>query len=422
MSLVKIKLWGQTVGFTYWDHEDQCAIFQYDSDYLTKGCEISPIMMPLSPKIYSFNTLSRDTFSGLPGLISDSLPDAYGESLIGLWLKRNNIELYDFTPLDRLCYIGNRGMGALEYEPSMERESMNNEIDIDLLSSLADEIMKDRMKIDAKLTSDAISDLIKIGTSAGGMRAKAVVALNESTNDIRSGQIDPPSGFTQWLLKFDTEDPAGKRKGYCRIEYAYHLMASECMIKMTECRLLELGEKAHFMTRRFDRPGSEKVHIQTLCAMAHYDYKLPGKYSYEDVFKIIRKLEMPYDDSEQLFRRMVFNVIARNCDDHTKNLAFMMKRGESWRLAPAYDITYAYNPSNKWIGRHQLSVNGKTDGITMNDLRHIGQRMNIRKVNEIIETIVTVVSEWKIYAKSVGIENSVIDTIEASLKKNIDAM
>jgi len=422
MASIKIKLWGAVVGVAYWEHEGQCAIFQYDPDYLAKGYEVAPRMMPLSTKIYSFNALNRDTFNGLPGLISDSLPDAYGDSLIELWLRRNNLETYNFTPVDRLCYIGNRGMGALEYEPAMERAYVDNEIDINLLSALASDIMNDRMKIESDLTSEGISDLIKIGTSAGGMRAKAVIALNESTNDVRSGQIDPPPGFTHWLLKFDTEDPTKARKGYCRIEYAYYLMASQCKIKMTECRLLELGNKAHFMTKRFDRPGSEKIHVQTLCAMAHYDYKIPGAYSYKNVFEIIRELEMPYEDSEQLFRRMVFNVIAMNRDDHTKNLAFMMEEGKTWRLAPAYDMTYAYDPTNKWISRHQLSINGRTDGITMNDLFHLGKEMNIRNVKEIIETTTSIVSEWNEFAKSAGVQNNVMESIEASLKKNIDAM
>ena len=422
MRFIKITLGGRTIGFSYWDEKRQCAQFEYEPEYLADGAEVSPLTMPLSSQRYAFDVLDRNTFQGLPGMLSDSLPDRYGNKLIDIWLDRERIPKQNFTPLDRLCYVGKRGMGALEYEPLLGNVPDGNEIDVNKLALLAEEISQNRSEMHTKLTETGIEDLIRVGTSAGGMRAKAVIAFNPSTNEVRSGQIDNSPEYSDWLLKFDTENQDADKKGYCRIEYAYHLMTKDCGIDMTECRLLELGERAHFMTRRFDRVGREKIHVQTLCALAHYDYRQPGAYSYNDVFALMRKLEMPYGDHEQLFKRMVFNVIMRNCDDHTKNLSFMLSKNGEWRLSPAYDITYAYHPSNVWIGKHQLSVSGKTEMITMNDLLNLAKRINLKNAESIIEATLNVASDWKSYAEIAGVRAQIVDAIEASLKKNIDAM
>jgi len=409
MNIIKINIWGKTVGYASWGEKKQCAVFQYDQSYIENGDELAPALMPLSEKIFCFESLDRKTFNGLPGLLSDSIPDAFGNALIDLWLKRKGISVGKFTPFDRLCYIGKRGIGALEYEPSTEH-SDDADIDVNLLASLAGDVLCDRTSAETELNDNGMEKLISIGTSAGGARAKAIIAVNESTMEVRSGQLELPKEFTQWLIKFDTE-PVGKNKGYCSIEYAYHRMAADCGIEMTECRLLELGEKKHFMTKRFDRIGSEKVHMQTLCAMFHMDFKMPGKYSYEEVFGVMRRLQMPYADQEQLFRRMVFNVIMKNCDDHTKNVSFMLRKGDKWRLAPAYDVTYAYNPSNFWIRRHQMSVNGKLDGIVRKDLKDVAYTAGIKNADDVIDATLSVASEWKEYAKDSGIRMDVTDAI-----------
>jgi len=406
---VHVNIWGKTAGIASWDQKEQCATFQYTPAQLESKDELAPLMMRLSPRTHVFNSLNRETYNGLPGLLSDSIPDAFGNTLIDLWLKRKGIHAAEFTPLDRLCYIGKRGMGALEYEPSTN-DIENDIINVNLLASLAEDVLQKKEAFTTELNSEGLEKLISIGTSAGGARAKAIIAVNESTMEVRSGQLELPKEFTQWLIKFDTE-PVGKNKGYCSIEYAYHRMAADCGIEMTECRLLELGEKKHFMTKRFDRIGSEKVHMQTLCAMSHMDFKMPGKYSYEEVFGVMRRLQMPYADQEQLFRRMVFNVIMKNCDDHTKNVSFMLRKGDKWRLAPAYDVTYAYNPSNFWIRRHQMSVNGKLDGIVRKDLKDVAYTAGIKNADDVIDTTLSVASEWKEYAKDSGIRMDVADAI-----------
>jgi Uncharacterized protein related to capsule biosynthesis enzymes len=409
MSEMRVNIWGETIGIASWDEKRQCATFRYGPSYLDKGAEISPLMMRLSPRTYAFDSLNRETFHGLPGLLSDSIPDAFGNALIDVWLGQKGIPISKFTPLDRLCYIGKRGMGALEYEPS-EDDAKDDGIDVNLLASLAQDVLQRREALETELNKEGMEKLITVGTSAGGARAKAVVAVNESTMEVRSGQLTLPSEFSHWLIKFDTE-PADKKKGYCKIEYAYHKMAVDCGIYMSECRLLEIDGKAHFMTRRFDRIGIEKVHTQTLCAFGHMDFKVPGKHSYEEVFGIMRRLRLPYKDQEQLFRRMVFNAIMKNCDDHTKNVSFMLRRDGDWRLAPAYDVTYAYDPSNFWIRRHQMSINGKLEDVTRKDLTDTAYSAGIKNADDIIDSTLSVAAEWNEYAKDAGIDGNVVETI-----------
>ena len=409
MSEMRVNIWGETVGVASWDQRRQCATFRYGPSYLDKGTEVSPLMMRLFPRTYAFDSLNRDTFHGLPGLLSDSIPDAFGNALIDVWLGQKGIPASKFTPLDRLCYIGKRGMGALEYEPS-EDCAKDDDIDVNLLASLAQDVLQRRETFGTELNKEGMEKLITVGTSAGGARAKAIVAVNESTMEVRSGQLTLPKEFSHWLIKFDTE-PADKKKGCCKIEYAYHKMAADCGVDMSECRLLEIDGKAHFMTRRFDRIGMEKVHMQTLCAFGHMDFKVPGKHSYEEVFGIMRRLRLPYKDQEQLFRRMVFNVIMKNCDDHTKNTSFTLRKGGNWRLAPAYDVTYAYDPSNFWIRRHQMSINGKLEDITRKDLRDAAYAAGIKNADDVIDETLSVASRWKEYAKDSDIDENVIETI-----------
>jgi len=396
-SVIQVKVWGRTAGIASWNPKRQCATFQYAPDFVRNGYEISPIKMPLSNRTYRFGALNRNTFLGLPGLLADSLPDTYGSTLMDMWIKNNGFSVKDFTSLDRLCFIGRRGMGALEYEPAKERRYEEDEdIDVNLLASLADKVSHEGEDPEVKLDDRRINQLISLGTSAGGARAKAVVTFDEDMAAIRPGQSAP--GNSQWILKFDTESRENK-KGYCNIEYAYYLMAQDCGIEMQECRLLDVGERSHFITKRFDRDGKEKVHTQTLCALAHYDFKIPAAHSYEDVFAVMREMHMPYSDQEQLFRRMVFNVVMKNCDDHTKNTSFMMRKGERWRLAPAYDLTYAYDPNNYWIGRHQTTINGKAEGITKADILKAAYEAGIKNAENTIDNIIEISSNWNEYAK-----------------------
>ncbi|MCL2317647.1 MAG: type II toxin-antitoxin system HipA family toxin [Methanomassiliicoccaceae archaeon] len=409
-----VRLWDKLVGYAYWDEKRRCAIFQYDKSFLDKGLDVSPVTMPLSNRNYSFDSLNRDTFYGLPGLLADSLPDMYGHTLIDLWIAGKNIPKTEFSPLDRLCYVGKRGMGALEYQPSIGRERTDGAIEVDELASLASEILYNRENFRADLNEKGLRELINVGTSAGGARAKAVVGLNESTGDIRSGQLDLPKGFTHWIIKFDTE--VEKKRGYCRIEHAYYEMAKACGINMSESKLLDTGERVHFMTKRFDRVGGERVHMQTLCGLAHYDNRVPGRYSYEDLFALMRLLIMSKEDQEQAFRRMAFNVIMENRDDHTKNISFLMGKDGKWRLSPAYDVTYAFSPDNIWISKHQMSIRGKVENITREDLMLFAEGNGIKGADDIIETILNTASQWKIYAKESMVPEGMVEKIGKRLE------
>jgi serine/threonine-protein kinase HipA len=369
--------------------------------------------MPLSNRIFTFDSLNRETYQGLPGMLSDSLPDSYGNALIDVWLAGNGIPKNDFTPLDRLCYIGKRGMGALEYRPTLGKTDVDERIDVDMLSSLASEVLSRKEGVRVDLSETGLKELLSVGTSAGGARHKATVGLNWNTGDICSGQLDLPKEYTYWIIKFDTEPV--KKKGHCRIEYAYHEMARACGIDMAECRLLERGDKAHFMTRRFDRTDGGKVHMQTLCALAHYDFKVPGRHSYEDMLNLMRKLHMPYEDSEQMFRRMVFNIVMRNQDDHTKNFSFLFAKNGKWRLSPAYDVTYAFDPNNYWTNQHQMSVNGKLRDIDRKDVKKFAHEAGIRDPDNIIETTLSVASEWERYAKLSDVPEATVEAIRRVL-------
>jgi serine/threonine-protein kinase HipA len=413
VEVAKILLWGDAVGALSWDKNRNHGSFEFFSEFLNSRLDISPIHMPLANsngKIYSFPLLNENTFKGLPGLMSDVLPDDFGNRLIDQWLLSNDIDKTNFSPVDRLCYIGKRGMGALEFEPSTHQYSSEASLlDISKLVVLAQNVMNDRNNIQLDLIeSDGLAELIKVGTSAGGQRPKAIVAFNEETNEVRSGQSAKlPDGFNHYLFKFDavSNQELGDPIGFGRIEYAYHKMALDCGIEMTKCKLYEENGRAHFMTRRFDRSGAnEKIHMQTLCSLAHFDFKTAGAYSYESVFEVMRKLRLPFTQAEQLYRRMVFNVISRNQDDHTKNISFLMNKQGEWKLSPAYDVTYSFNPQGIWTNQHQMSVNGKRDDFIMQDLIKVGEGISLKKSRQIIEQAMDIVSQWPVYAVQAGIQ------------------
>lgn len=423
VNLAHVKIWGEMVGYLFWREDNQTATFEYTPEFKRLGLDLSPIVMPLtSQRVYSFSNISRETFLGLPGLFADSLPDAYGKALLDRWLASNGRNFAN--PVERLCYQGKRSMGALEFEPAHNDylETSSN-IKIDSLVATAREVLNQREAFSTNMsdTKEALINIIKVGTSAGGQRAKAIIAYNDTTKEVRSGQIDAPEGFEHWLLKLDgvTNNELGDPQRYGKIEYIYHLLAKEAGINMAECRLLEENGRAHFMTKRFDRHKNNKIHMQTLCGIAHYDYKMLRAYSYEQAFQIMRRLRLPYNQAEEMYRRMVFNVVARNQDDHTKNISFLMNRTGKWSLSPAYDVSWAYNPQGDWTSKHQMSINNKWDDITREDLVTVAQNMNIKHHNEIIEQVTDAVSHWRKLATEYEIPEDTIRQIEQSLQLKI---
>lgn len=421
-----INLWNKRVGAIAWDIDTGLASFEYSPAFLSNKWDVSPLKMPVNGaenKIFSFPELrGTSTFKGLPGLLADVLPDKYGNTLINAWLSRNGRPADSMNPVELLCFIGKRGMGALEFEP-VEPKVTNGatRIELDSLIHIAQEILSGRQNFNTNLTADeekALIEMLKIGSSAGGARAKAVIAYNTNTKEIRSGQTEAPKGFTHWLLKFDgvTDQQLGTSNGYGRVEMAYHLMAKEAGIEMTECRLLEENGRAHFMTRRFDRePGMGKIHVQSFCAMAHYDFNDVTAYSYEQLFETMRTMLLPYPEAEQLYRRMVFNVMARNCDDHTKNFAFIMDKTGVWKLAPAFDICHSYRPGSAWVSQHSLSINGKRQNITRDDLLSVAKRMNVKKAEAIIDQVHNAVGKWNEFAGETKVKGDLKDAVGKTL-------
>ncbi|WP_309640709.1 type II toxin-antitoxin system HipA family toxin [Flavobacterium sp.] len=420
-----INLWDERVGAVAWDTNTQTASFEYDPKFVAKQWELAPLKMPLhqANQIFSFPDLVRSaTFKGLPGLLADVLPDKYGNQLINAWLAQNGRPENSLNPVELLCFIGTRGMGALEFEPIQFKSNQTAfTIEMDNLVKITQEVVNNRQEFEANLNDDeqkALLDILKIGTSAGGARPKAIIAYNEKTGVIKSGQAKAPKGFDHWLIKLDgvSDSQFGASIGYGRVEMAYYLMAKACNIEMTECRLLEENGRAHFMTQRFDREdGDIKYHIQTFCAMQHFDFNNVNSYSYEQLFQTMRLLRLPYPQAEQMFRRMVFNVMARNCDDHTKNFAFRLRKDKDWELAPAYDICYAYRPGSEWVSQHALSINGKRNAITKADLLTVAKSMNIKKANEIIQQTSDAVKKWADFADETNVESKLKEAIKATL-------
>ena len=432
VDVVEVKIWGQLAGAVRWDAEQQLGYFQYDPLFLERGWEISPIKMPLAngSRIYSFPELRKgrgeteDTFKGLPGLLADVLPDKYGNRLINIWLAQQGRPENSMNPVETLCFIGTRGMGALEFEPPQMGSSKNSfSIALDSLVDVAKRMLQEREAFLTNMEQDkekAMMELLKIGTSAGGARPKAVIAYNPKTKEVRSGQGNAPKGFEHWLLKLDgvSGEQFGESSGWGRVEYAYYLMAKDCGININESQLFEENGRAHFMTKRFDREGNEKHHIQSLCGLQHYDFNDMYGYSYEQVFQTMRVLRLTYPDAEEMFRRMVFNVLATNYDDHTKNFSFILKKNEPWKLAPAYDLCFAYDETNHWVSRQTLSVNGKRRDITKANLLTLAKENSIKRGDKIVDEISEVVKRWNQYATQAGVR----EDLTARICRNLNTL
>lgn len=435
-TIAEVRLWGRTIGAVSLEDGEQVAAFEYEPAFAQSGIEVSPITMPLSRRVYRFPTLSRESFYGLPGLLADSLPDKFGHVLIDAWLATQGRAPESFNVIERLCYTGERGMGALEFAPATGPTARRaNRIRIDQLVELASAILTHRTSLQAAFDDDGeddingqtMTDILRVGTSAGGARAKAVIAWNPATNEVRTGQVPAGAGFEYWLLKFDgvsgnrdkeLEDP----KGYGVIEYAYFKMARDCGIEINDCRLFEENGRRHFMTRRFDRlAGGEKLHMQSLGALAHFDFNLPGAHSYEQALLVIRQLGLPMSAVEQQFRRMVFNIVARNQDDHVKNIAFLMDKTGAWSLAPAFDMTYAYNPAGLWTSTHQMTVNGKRDGFTLEDFRACAKAASMKRgrAEAIVGEVTETVARWREYAEEARVSPAMRDQIQSVLRLGI---
>ena len=424
ITTAEVFLWGTRIGYIHQGENDVAASFEYDRKFLTSGIELSPFRMPLSDRIYSFPELSRiDAFHGIPGLFADSLPDKFGNAVINKWLAGQGRSPESFTAIERLCYTGKRGMGALEYVPAAGPEILNSNVDVTEMTQLASEILSGKESTVLSDKEASIMQLLEIGSSAGGARAKAIIAWNEETGEVRSGQIETGKGFDYWLIKFDGVSGNGDhnladKKQYSLIEYAYYLMAKDLGIDMNECRIYKKDGLHHFMTKRFDRANGDKIHMQTLAALGHFDYNTPNICSYELYADLAKRLGIGKSGIEQIFRRIVFAVFGGNCDDHVKNFSFLMDRKGKWVLSPAYDLTFAYNPDNKWISKHQMSVNGKTSGITAEDLVASGKSMGLSKgfCRKVLSETEAVVGKWLSYAEKCGISEERANEIQKGIK------
>ena len=417
VDVAQVNLFGRPLGAFRWDERYQVAEFEYDRSFIGKGVEPSPLMMPVREgRIYSFAGLNRDTFRGLPGMLADSLPDTYGRALFDRWLAL--MGRTSGNPIESLCFLGKRCMGALEFEPAINigNDSIQ-QFEIDSLVDVARDALKQKASFVTNLEEDkkaAIAAILRLGTSAGGQRAKAIIAYNKVTKEVRSGQVDAPEGFDYYLIKLDgvsAERGFRETENYGRLEYSFYKLARTCGIEMTECSLLEENGRAHFLTKRFDRENGRKVHMQTLCAIAHYDFQLKRGYSYEQAFNVMRALRLPYSAAREMFHRIVFNVAVRNQDDHTKNISFLMGEDGKWRLSPAYDVGYAYNPDGGWTATHQMSVNGKFDGIDRDDLLAFARAEGIKDAAETIDKVADSVAQWPRIAMDCGVPKEMVETI-----------
>ena len=428
-TVAEVRLWGSRIGAVSLEDDADAAVFAYEPAFIGSGVQLAPIMMPLGPGVFSFPDLPRRSFHGLPGMLADALPDKYGNILIDAWLATQGRAPESFNAVERLCYTGRRGMGALEFAPMAgPRRRVSSKIDIDALVGLASQVLTHRHDLRASFAdadkADALRDILSVGTSAGGARAKAVIAWNSRTNEVRSGQVEAGEGFGYWLLKFDgVADNKDKEladpKGYGVVEHAYGRMAAAAGITVAESRLFEEGDRRHFMTRRFDRlEGGGKLHMQSLAAIAHLDFNDPLANSYEQALFTMRRMGLSMAELEEQFRRMVFNVLARNQDDHVKNIAFLMDRSGAWRLSPAFDITWSYNPAGEWTSRHQMSINGKRDGFVFADLEACAKTASINRghVARIFEEVREAVARWPSFADEAGVAEAWRDQIGGTLR------
>ncbi len=429
-TLAEIRLWGTRIGAVAWPDGGRVATFQYDRDFVASGIRVAPLHLPLRLEPYEFPALNPDSFRGLPGLLADSLPDKYGNALIDAWLAGQGRRPQDFDPVERLCYISTRGMGALEFRPAAgPAPSPTRELEVAALVELASRALASREELVSSLAAgedeQAMQDILSVGTSAGGARAKAVIAWNPRTGAIRSGQVDAEPGFEHWLLKFDgvennkDRDRLADPQGYGAIEFAYSLMARDAGIEMADCRLLEEGGRRHFMTRRFDRTtDGDKLHMLSLAALAHYDFKQPAAHGYEQAFQVLRDLDVEPAAVEQLFRRMVFNVVARNQDDHVKNIAFLMDRAGRWSLSPAFDVTYSYRPDSPWVAHHQMTINGKNDDFGRDDFERCAKVARLKQgaARRILTEVTDVVGSWEDYAARADVDADQLRQIAGALR------
>jgi len=423
LEVAEVWLWGHRLGAVALDGQG-LGVFEYDADFAKLGLDVAPLMMPLEEArrghvLYSFPGLNRETFKQLPGLLADSLPDKFGQAIVNAWLARQGRSPADFSIIERLCYTGSRALGALEFKPAIQHLDQPVPVEIGEMITLIQEVINRRNALEAKFTGDdqrnqqALLDILRVGTSAGGARAKAVIAYNEKTGEVVSGQADAPEGFAHWILKFDgvSDIEFGKTPDFGRIEYAYHNMALAAGIEMTTCRLLEENGRAHFMTRRFDRVAGARLHMQSLCALQHYDFNLAGAYGYEQALMTMRRLKLSRQQQLQQYRRMVFNVIARNQDDHTKNIAYLMDRQGQWSLAPAFDMTHSYKPGAGWTQAHQMTINGKRDHFTRQDLLKVAETNDLKKAAEVIQEVQDAVANWPAFAAAAGVHKNRIAAI-----------
>lgn len=421
VDVAKVNMFGLPVGTFRWDDQYDVVRFEYDSHFVGRGVEPSPLMMPVREgRVYSFANLDKETFKGLPGMLADSLPDTYGRVLFDRWLTLTGRT--SSNPVETLCFLGKRCMGALEFEPAMDLPyDPHARFEIDSLVHVASDALAEKSSFGVNLNEDkkaAMAEILRLGTSAGGQRAKAIIAYNNKTGEVRSGQVEAPEGFDYYLIKLDgVSATAGFKEtgNYGRLEYSFYELAKACGIDMSDCSLIEENGRAHFLTKRFDRENGKKIHMQTLCGIAHYDYRIHRAYSYEQALGVMRALRLPYSAATEMFRRMVFNVVVRNQDDHTKNISFLMDENGKWRLSPAYDMGYAYNPNGGWTATHQMSINGKFDGISREDLIVFARQNNIKDAETIIEEVREAASRWPQIAKACGIPQEMVDRIKGNM-------
>lgn len=420
-----VNIWGKRVGAVAWNPDTELASFEYDPKFPLENWALAPLKMQDNGRIYTFPQLrDNETFKGLPGLLADALPDRYGKDLINAWLARQGRPDNSLNPVELLCFIGKRGMGALEFEPVLSKESGSYDVELSDLIEVTKALLEKKEDIQIQTSGkmeDVMMDILKMGTSAGGARPKAIIAYNEETGQIRSGQTLADKGFEHWLIKFDeiSDVQFGASKGYGRVEMAYYKMATDFGIDMMESRLIEENGRVHFMTKRFDRKDAGKIHSQTLCAIQHYDYANITSYSYEQVFQTMRELRLTYAEAEQMFKRMIFNVIARNCDDHTKNFAFLMDKTGKWKLSPAYDICFAYRPGSVWVSQHNLSINGKRKDFTRQDLLQVADQNSIRYPDKLINDCIALVKTWPEYSKKYQVDTEKMTAIDKLLIKEL---
>jgi serine/threonine-protein kinase HipA len=424
VSVIEVRAWGRLVGAVALDPSLAYYAFEYDSAWKRTGTELAPLRMPLKAarSLYVFPTLPEATYFRLPALLADALPDDFGNALIDAWMAQRGIEKSSVTVLDRLAYMGKRGMGALEFRPARgTTKESSAPLEMKELVEEARRLVEGTFSVDHEAKA-ALANIIRVGTSAGGARAKAVIAWNPTTDEVRSGQFDTAPGFEHWLLKFDgvgKDKELGTGEGYGRIEFAYYLMATAAGIRMPKSRLLEENGRAHFMTKRFDRElidgKTRKHHLQTLCAINHLDFRQRGTHDYAQLFMTASALGLDDAASDQVFRRMAFNVMARNCDDHTKNFGFILREGRPWDLAPAYDVTHAYNPKGEWTYQHLMSVNQKFKDISKQDLLEVADRFGVRKPENVLSDVRAAIHNWSQFAQQANLTPSLQSRVAKDL-------